>query len=69
MLTESKKASAVRQKPAVRLSFKEAEEAAPQRTTVPPKNANLTRTEEFYQVTLCLLEMKNFNRQLRQWKE
>jgi putative transposase len=32
------------------------------------ERANLTHTEEFYQVTPCSLEMKKPNRELRQWK-
>jgi len=28
-----------------------------------------THTEEFYQVTPCLLEMKKLNRELRQWEK
>ena len=32
------------------------------------ERANRTHTEEFYQVTLCSLEMKKLNRELRQWE-
>ena len=31
--------------------------------------ANRTHTEEFYHVTLCSLEMKKLNRELRQWEK
>jgi putative transposase len=33
------------------------------------ERANRTHTEEFYQVTLCSLEMKKLNRELRQWEK
>ena len=33
------------------------------------ERANRTRTEEFYQVTPCSLEMKALNRELRQWEK
>ena len=32
------------------------------------ERANRTHTEEFYQVTLCSLEMKKLNRELRHWE-
>ncbi|MGA7236883.1 MAG: integrase core domain-containing protein [Bryobacteraceae bacterium] len=32
------------------------------------ERANRTHTEEFYQVTVCSLEMKKLNRELRQWE-
>jgi transposase InsO family protein len=33
------------------------------------ERANRTHTEEFYQVTVCSLEMKKLNRELRQWEK
>ena len=33
------------------------------------ERANRTHTEEFYQVTLCSLEMKKLNRELRHWEK
>jgi putative transposase len=33
------------------------------------ERANRTHTEEFYQVTICSLEMKKLNRELRQWEK
>jgi transposase InsO family protein len=33
------------------------------------ERANRTHTEEFYQVTLCSLEMKKLNRERRQWEK
>jgi transposase InsO family protein len=33
------------------------------------ERANRTHTEEFYQVTLCSLEMKKLNRELSQWEK
>jgi putative transposase len=32
------------------------------------ERANRTHTEEFYQVTVCSLEMKKLNYELRQWE-
>ena len=59
-------------------SNKPASSAACACSSLPPRSPKLngaverakrTHTEEFYQVTDCSLEMKDLNRELRQWEK